>query len=140
LWGGGKIGEQSRKSSVVHVYCNKNAETSASTIAKAANCKSSILLDELPRFTAGKTLIILDQLFQPAVHDNLDFYQQELTAMDEDIIKPLRQAWQAGKVEILIDGCDGKILKPVKPKAWKFWANKPALLSALSTFPDLASK
>ena len=37
------------------------------------------------------------------------------------IINPLKQAWNAGEIEILIDSCNGEILKPIKPKAWKFW-------------------
>lgn len=98
-------------------------------IARAANCEYLSLNSELPNFKAGKTLIISNALFSPAVHDNIDLFQQEMSELDESIIKPLKQAWQAGKIELLIDSCDGRILKPRKPKVWKFWDKKPRSLT-----------
>ena len=130
FWGGGQ--PLQTKHDVVNIYCNKTAESSAELIAKAAGCQSSVLTNNLPKFESGKTLIILDQLFFAAVHDNLDLYQQELSQLDEKIIKPLRKAWQAGEIELLIDGCDGRILKPIKLKAWKFWGKKPVSLSVIA--------
>jgi len=130
FWGGGQALQT--KHDVVKVYCNKNAEFSAMMITKAADCQYSMLTNDLPKFEPGKTLLILDQLFSAAIHDNLDLYQQEIKQLDEHVIKPLRHAWQAGEIELLIDACDGKILKPMKPKAWKFWDKKPASLSEVA--------
>lgn len=131
FWGGGQ--PLQTKNNVVKVYFNKTAGFSAKMIAKAADCESLELSLELsnilPKFESGKTLLILDQLFTAAVHDNLDLFQQELNQLDKQIIKPLMQAWQEGEIELLIDGCDGKILKPIKPKAWKFWDKKPVSLT-----------
>jgi len=113
------------------VFCNQHSVISAQTIAKAAGCEWQILPDDLnkfPNFKAGKNIIILDQLYLPAVHDDLERYQQVLSALDEQIIKPLQTAWQAGQIELLIDGCDGNVIQPQKVSAWQFWKHTPPLL------------
>jgi hypothetical protein len=127
FWGGGKAFKAQHD--IQNIYCNKMAKSDVEMIAKAANCEILVLEKELPAFESGKTLLVLDQLFSPAIHDNLDLYQQELERLDQQILRPLKQAWQAGRIELLIDGCDGKILKPIKPKVWNFWGKKPVLLS-----------
>ncbi len=133
FWGGGQVLQSNNSSDVVSVYYNGNSGISAKVIAKVANCDVHLLNDVFSEFKIGKTLIILDPLFSPAVNDHLDLFQQELSKLDEQIIKPLRQEWQSGNIELLVDGCDGNILKPIKPKAWKFWGQKPALLSEVAT-------
>jgi hypothetical protein len=120
FWGGGKPLKSPDHNIVDVYYANETAKTNAKTIANAADCHYSFLTNDLPDFKEGKTLIILDHLFQAAINDNLDLYQQELTQL-EKIITPFITAWKAGEIELLIDSCNGKILKPVKPKAWKFW-------------------
>ena len=132
FWGGGQ--PLKTKHDVVSIYCNKTAEPDVRMIAEAANCEFSSLENELPEFKSGRTLLVLEQLFSPAIHDNIDLYQQELEQLDQQIIKPLKQAWQAGKIELLINSCDGKVLKPIKPKAWKFWGKKPVSLSSVAHF------
>lgn len=138
FWGGGEIDvNDSGQKDVVCVYHNESyeAETKAKTVATAVNCEVEQLAEDGNHLAAlkgknqGKSIIILDQLFQAAINDNLDSYQRALTKLDAQIIKPLNQAWQAGKIEIIIDGCDGKTLKPTKPSVWKFWKNKPISLA-----------
>ncbi len=152
FWGGGEAPAPSVSAlgtaeptkpmkNIVDIFYNNNAkssvestvETTAKTIANATSCNASSLGDTLPEFKVGTTLFILDQLFHPAVLDNLDGYQQALTQIDDGFIKPLTQAWQAGGIEISINCGDGTILKPIKSKPWKFWANKPTKLSSLAT-------
>ena len=132
FWGGGEALQAQNNSNVVSVYCSENSANSAKMIANIANCDFHVLNDVFPKFKTGKTLLILDQLFSSAVHDNLDLFQQELSKLEVEIIKPLKEAWQRGEIELLIDGCDGKILWPTKPKLWQFRGRKPALLSEVS--------
>jgi len=132
FWGGGEVDKTIVvNESILSISCNESAKPNAQMIAKAANCDWQILSDDLSKlsnFKAGKSLIILDTLFNPAVHDHLDNYQKALTELDEKIIKPLREAWQAGKIDLLIDGCDGRVIHPLKVSAWKFWKHTPPLL------------
>lgn len=133
FWGGGQAIKPSDKLDVVSVYWREGAETSAKMVANVTGCECATINNELPSFKAGKSLVILNALFSPAMHDNIDLFQQELSKLDENIIKPLKQAWQIGKIELLIDSCDGRILKPRKPKAWKFWGKKPVSLTLLTS-------
>ncbi len=131
FWGGGKVENEISDKKLAHVFCSENAKSSGQTIAKAGNCDWQTLSDDLAElldFKTGKNLIICDQLFTPSVYDNLEEYQQELSKLDEHIIKPLREAWQAGEIELLIDGCDGRVIQPLKVPAWKFWKHTPPLL------------
>jgi len=139
FWGAGQPLKRNN-SDVVNILCSETAQESAKMIAKAANCQYSILSNKLPEFDSGKTLLIFDQLFSPAIHDNLDLYQQALTQLDNNVIQPLRQAWLAGKIELLVDGCDGRILKPIKPNVWKFWGKKPVSLSSVAVSCDYKGK
>jgi len=134
FWGGGAVDKTKLNDTknIAMVYCNESTKTSAKMIAKADNSNWQLLPDDLsklPDFKAGKNLIIFDQLFLPAIHDNLDQYQAVLSQLDHNIIKPLREAWQAGKIELLIDGCDGNVIRPSKIASWIFWKNKPATLT-----------
>ncbi len=133
FWGGGKVENEISDKKLAHVFCSENAKSSGQTIAKAANCDWQTLPEDLgrfrlPDFKTGRNLIIFDQLFNPAVHDSLEQYQQELSKLNEGIIKVLRAAWQAGEIELLIDGCDGRVIQPLKVPAWKFWKHTPPLL------------
>ena len=133
FWGGGEADKtKAVNENISTIFCNESAKPSAQMTAKAANCDWQILSDdmsELSTFKVGKSLIILDTLFYPAVQDHLDNYQKALTELDDKIIKPLRKAWQAGKIELLIDGCDGNVLRPLKVPSWNFWKNKSATLT-----------
>jgi len=138
FWGGGGVEViASEQKNVACIYHNDSyeAEIKARTAAKVVNCETQKLAEDgsdLPSLInreQGKSIILLDQLFQAAIHDNLDLYQQALAKLDTQIIKPLSHAWKVRKIEIIIDGCDGKILKPIKPSVWKFWKNKPCSLA-----------
>ena len=133
LWGGGAVGKTKLNDTknIEMIYCNESAKASAQMIAKAGNSNWQLLpedLSKLPDFKAGKNLILFDQLFLPAIHDNLDQYQAVLSQLDHKIIKPLREAWQTGKIELFIDGCDGRVIRPLNVPAWKFWKYTPPLL------------
>ncbi len=142
FWGGGKPKFQEQgenikaKRTINQVYFNDSdySNTSARMIAKAIDCdfqKLPIDSDEYLKEMVNKpakSLMIIDSLFLPAIHDDLDLYQQALSKLDEDIIKPLKEAWQAGKIDLVIDSCNGKVMCPLKVPVWKFWKHKPASL------------
>lgn len=127
FWGAGK--SQETKFEVDKIYSNQeiSSKLRGEMFAKAANCEphtlpkdTSILLDQLDNKTSTQ-ILLLDQLFMPALENRLDDFQQELVHIDNQIIKPLMQAWQKNEIDIVIDCCDGTILKPQRVPAWKFW-------------------
>jgi len=73
------------------------------------------------------TILLLDQLFEPAIKDQIDNYQQQLSKIDRNYLAPLLNAWKSGEIDIVIDCCDGQIIKPNPVPAWKFWS-KPTVL------------
>ena len=105
--------------------------------AEAANCKweplpeSAYLLEEQINKKTGNQILVLDHLFMPSLENELDEFQRQLTHIDQNIIKPLLQAWQKNEIDIIIDCCDGAVLKPEKVPAWKFWI-KPKGLREIS--------
>lgn len=138
FWGGGYANKcYENEHDIAKIYYNNsnNIEIKAKMIANIVRCDYQKLREDASQFSnfsKGKTLIILDQLFHAAVHDNLELYQQKLTKLDEQIIKPLREAWLAGEIDLLIDSCDGNLMKPLKPSKWKFWTSKSMPLSEIA--------
>ena len=102
-------------------------------LAAAADCPKQELTENtdfqaLSKSAKGKTVVVLDQLMDAALYDDVDRFQQVLTHLDHTIIRPLLSEWNAGKINISIDSCDGKILQPQKAPSWKFWAKPASLL------------
>ena len=108
-------------------------------IAKLLQCKWESLPDFIEKLTSkdlsellnGETYIILDQLFKHAVESKPENYQQALSEIDTHVIKPLLALWKDKQIEILIDSCDGKKMKPRHVPAWKFWSKSAPLISLL---------
>lgn len=133
FWGAGKPLTKTSEFGCIYSNNDESSKLRGKLFAKAANCKwhalpenSTQLLDQLDDKTQTQVLL-LDQLFMPAIENKLDDFQLELEALDNKIIKPLLQAWQKNEIDIVIDCCDGTVLKPQKPPAWKFWL-KPGVL------------
>ncbi len=127
FWGGGQA--QTVKYQVQNIYSSD--EIQGKTFAKAAKCVWRELpenADQLINNISGTNVVILDQLFLPAIYDDLKTYQQELTMIDENYIKPLLNAWQQNKIELIIEDCNGNSIKPLKVSAWKFWQKPKSLL------------
>ena len=130
FWGGGKPDKiELPKKKIQNLFASD--ETQGKTLAIAAGCDWQSLPQtgkQLLENATGLNYIILDHLFMPAVHDNLENYQRELSSIDENFIKPLLHAWQQNKIDIIIDDCDGLTIKPSKVPAWKFWLKPKSLL------------
>ena len=130
FWGGGKPHTiELPKKKIQNLFASD--ETQGKTLAIAAGCDWQPLPQtgkQLLEKATGLNYVILDHLFLPAVHDNLEDYQRELSSIDENFIKPLLNAWQQNKIDIIIDDCDGLIIKPLKLPAWKFWLKPKSLL------------
>ncbi|MEH6457555.1 MAG: hypothetical protein V7749_14595 [Cocleimonas sp.] len=136
FWGAGK--PKNNEFEIENIYSNNNLSSMlrADFFAKAANCEShtlpentTLLLEQVDCMTSTQVLL-LDQLFMPALENTLDDFQQELMNIDKQIIKPLLEAWQKNEIDIVIDCCDGTVLKPQKVPVWKFWL-KPKKLREL---------
>ncbi len=133
FWGAGKPIKTNVDVDMIYSSNEEPASLRAQLYAKAASSQWGILpenmqstLDQLES-NSGTHMFILDQLFMPAIENRLDDFQLELERIDSDIIKPLLQAWQNNQIDIIIDCCDGKILKPEKVPAWKFWIKPKSL-------------
>ena len=129
FWGAGKPLDS--KIEIEKIYStNENSSCLRGQLyAKAAHSKWDVLpkdmlsmLEEIDK-DSGTHMIILEQLFIPTLENKLDDFQQQLDQIDSNIIKPLLNAWQNNKIDIVIDCCDGSVLKPQKVPAWKFWTN-----------------
>ena len=133
FWGGGQ--PQAAKKNISAII--STSQSMGDTLAQAVNCECQFISKDSDMETVFGTLtdnniIILDQLSQVAVNDDIDTYQQELQHLDETIIKPLSQLWQAGKITLVVDGCDGQALKPTKVAAWAVWKKKSRPLSDIA--------
>lgn len=77
-------------------------------------------------------VLILEQLFMPNLENNLEDFQRELTQIDNELFKPLLKAWKDNRIDVVVDCCDGNVLKPHPPAFWKFWL-QPKKLHELAT-------
>lgn len=146
FWGAGKP-QNHRLFTMDKIYAGSGASSTlrGQLFCAAALCEPQALL-ELPETSDDMTLLLkqithkktathvllLEQLFVPAIENNLDDFQQALTHIDKQLIKPLLQAWKNNEIDIVIDCCDANVLKPLKVPAWKFYL-KPQRLRELIT-------
>ena len=70
-------------------------------------------------------------LIDPALNNDVDLYQKELAKLETEVIKPIFEAWKEKKIEVIIDSCNGEVIKPVRTPAWKFWLRTPTNLLGL---------
>jgi len=99
-------------------------EEKGGLLAVAAGCDYSPLpkyISSLFDMASGKYIVILDQLLMPAIYDDVQEYQKQLISLD-DYIEPIIKAWENDKIELVIDSCTGRLLKPIKIPRWQFWA------------------
>ena len=137
FWGGGKPQITQFQAEIIYSSDENLSKLRGQLFAKAAKCESqtlpkrtSQLVGQIETKTTTQVLL-LDQLFMPALENKLDEFQQELDDIDEHIIKPLLHAWQKDQIDIVIDCCDGIVLKPQRTPPWKFWL-KPQKLREIS--------
>lgn len=127
LWGGGEIKTSKVDIEGIYIPKERSSKLRARYFAKAANCEWHYIPDDINQMLTDidvrKTtkVLLLEQLFIPALEDNIDEFQQRLTQIDNQIIKPLARAWQSKEIEIQINCCDGTVLKPQRPLIYKLW-------------------
>jgi len=142
FWGGGK--PDIIKSDYEKIFSNDEQEKNeiqGKMFAQAANCEwqklpqnGIELINQLKNQgqRTGKYYVLLDQLQQPVREENLDAYQNVLTHIDENYIKPLMLAWKKNQIDLVIDAADGSLIRPLKTPIWSFW-KKPQPLSDIAT-------
>jgi len=138
FWGAGI--PQEPKFEIERIFSNNNTTSilRAKIFAKAANCEAQVLPENINSLLiqvknkSASHILLLDQLFMPAIENNLDKYQQELSHLDNQLIKPLLNAWQKNEIDIVVDSCDGHILKPIHVPFWRFWSQPKKLRELVS--------
>lgn len=139
FWGGGQgfaANDSSINDSVSVVFGNGDK---AKLIAKAGQCdykplpnQGNAIVETITQQTKqGDALVILDQLSKPALSDDLQTWQQQLSHIEQQFIEPLMQASKQGKITLQIDSCDGQRITPLKIPAWKKLFKKPQSLLKL---------
>ena len=138
FWGGGE--PQKIESSFKTIVTNNdqlNTEIQGKMFAKAAACEwqklpenGEALLTQL-QHKAGKNYVLLDQIHQAVIEEDFDAYQLELARIDKEYIKPLMLAWKKNQIDLIIDGADGCLIRPLKSPAWKFW-KKPQQITDIA--------
>lgn len=138
FWGGGA--PQKIESDFKTIITNNdqlNIEIQGKMFAKAAACEWQILpengenlLTQL-QHKAGKNYVLLDQIHQAVIEEDFDAYQLELARIDEEYIKPLMQAWKENQIDLIIDGADGCLIRPLRSPVWMFW-KKPKQITDIA--------
>ena len=136
FWGAGR--PQSINFNAEKIYYNDNSSSKlrAQIFAQAIGCESEVFplnsilplgnIDE----AIGTRILLLDQLSKPILENEFNDFQEEFRQIDQNIIKPLLDAWQKDEIDLVIDCCEGTLLKPEKIPAWKFWS-KPMNLQEI---------
>ena len=121
-----------------HQFNTILGDKNSKPIAIAANCKhhslpqnTSDLLSTKLDYKAENSLIVLNQLTDSAIFDDIEEYQIQLKQLD-NYLEPIIQAWKNNKIELIIDGCTGNLIKPIKVPAWQFWAKKSRQLTEIN--------
>ena len=119
FWGAGT--KHDFQHSITTIYSNENL---AKITATAANI-SQQTLDKLPeQLSTQNQIIVLDQLYQPAVQDQYQIWQNTLQELENHYITPIVNYCKKHKIQLSINDCEGNefIIKP--KRSWKFWKKK----------------
>ena len=114
FWGGGmQTKARTRVRTVI------GGGTRGELVASIARCRflhSAVEpKQELAQLKAGgHHLLILDQLTAFALKDDLDAWQQQLNKLESEWFNPITTLFNKGKLELLIQTCDGKSYLPQK--------------------------
>lgn len=127
FWGAGKPHDNQYQVAKIYSTNDDSSKLRADLFAKAANSESQVIPDDISEALNnidkqdGAHILLLDQLFLPALENKLDEFQDALKLIDNHIIKPLLGSWKSNEIEIIIDCCDGNVIKPIRTPSWKFW-------------------
>ena len=136
FWGGGK--PTPPQTTINHILSSSPEKAQLLAIAAACDWQTMHQSFDMESYLAGMSghhVLILDQLLHPAIMDNPDEFQAALTVLDKRFFAPIKQAFSQGKVELILDGADGRRLVLQKPKWWHFGTKKTeSLMRTASRF------
>ncbi len=120
FWGAGK--KHNVQHSVEMIYSN---ESLAKITAVAANIPQQTL-DKLPKQLVShkKQIIVLDQLYQPAVQDHYQTWQDTLQELESHYINFIANYCKRHKIQLFINDCEGNEFIIKTERSWKFWKKK----------------
>lgn len=133
FWGAGKPINSPANIANLYYPNDTASKLRCEYFAKAANCSLTLIPDDMNQMLStvekqqAPNVLILDQLIASAAADDFEAFQLALTKIDNQIIKPLMQAWKDNRIEIDINCCDGTTLKPLRPSIFKFWLKSKKL-------------
>jgi hypothetical protein len=88
----------------------------AEVTALAGKCDHAILPETIEPLLESNSILLLDQLFAPALNDQAIFWQEALDEIAEQYLRPLYAQWQKGKLDIHFYPNDGRKLTLRKRK------------------------
>ncbi len=114
FWGGGM-----QTKARIRVRTVIGGGTRGELIASIAQCRflhSALEVEqELSQLQAGgHHLLILDQLTAFALKDDLDGWQQQLNKLESKWFNPITTLFNKGKLELVVQSCEGKSYLPQK--------------------------
>ncbi len=136
FWGGGM--QTQARTRVRTVIGGGTRGELAASVAQCRFLHSAVEPEqELSQLKAsGHHLLILDQLTAFALKDDLDGWQQQLNKLESEWFNPIATLFNKGKLELLVQSCDGTTYIPKQRgsfnKLWnKMKRKKPSLLELL---------
>lgn len=136
FWGGGIQTEA--RTRVRTVIGGGNQGELAASVAQCRFLHSAVEPEqELSQLKAGgHHLLILNQLTPFALKDDLQGWQEQLNKLENEWFSAIEKLFNKGKLELLLQSCDGHTYLPKKNKSlsqlWnKVKGNKPSLLEIL---------
>jgi hypothetical protein len=106
FWGAGKE-KLGLEHDIKTVFGNNKL---AEIAALAGKCEFTHLPETIEPLLADNSILLLDQLLMPALHDQAIFWQEALEEISEQYLRPLYEQWQKGKVDIHFYPNDGRKL------------------------------
>lgn len=110
LWGNAQHNKYDKVEKMV-----KHTHSLPSVVAGGFNGKAFAHLlqtewyKRLPNTIDGDTVVIIDDLLKPSLCNDIDRWQQALTRVEADYIKPLFKMYRANtNIELIIHTCDGR--------------------------------
>ena len=103
------------------------------TIALAANIPKKSLSKLSNSLNRGKHIIILNALYQPAVIDHYEDWENQLQQLENSIITDIMKIAKKQKSALIINDCNGKEFTIKQKKLWKFWRKETVSLLGYSS-------
>ncbi len=124
LWGGGD-NRVTPNLSEIYSRCVVHDDTFSDPFLESILAKAGIEVERtfsLDSAESGRILCVSAELLPLAQYDDFFAWQEKLLALDEQLIKPLKQALANGSIsELVIHSCNGSIFSLRPSSRWQFW-------------------